>query len=981
MSDIKEFEVGATIGGYTVDRKERLENLHGLYYELTHPRTGARHLHLAVPDDNNAFGVVFPTVPKSGNGVPHILEHVSLMGSKKFPVKDPFFSMIPRSLQTFMNASTADDATTFLFSTRNEKDYYNLMSVYLDAPFFPLLRELSFKQDGHRLEFEVPDDPDSGLRFKGVVFNEMKGYMATPLWTSYQAIGTALYPELTYEVNAGGDPDLIPDLSYEELKEFHSTHYHPSNSFFITYGNLPLDVALNKIEEEVLANFEKITPDVEISEVKRWTSPREYKVTYPLAPNEDVSGKSLVSIGWVTTPTSNSYEMLTLKVLQEVLVGNAASPLRKALIDSGLGDGLVDILGLQTQYKEAGFVVGLKGANSQDAKTIEQLVLDTLDGVVKEGVDAKQVDAAIHQLEIKAREISDRPYPFGIRMIYELGGPFVYGGDPYAILQFDTDVAKLQEARKGASFFEDQIRRWFIDNPHRALIVTEPDQELEEARNKQERDRLAAIEASLTDDQKKQIVEEARVLKELQEKKPDITVLPTLELSDIPMTLEDVPHEISEIGGARVGFFPQPTNGITYIDVQADFSGLDERLKERLGLFAYVLPKSGAGGDDYLTMASRIDAYTGGINAGAGTRPIAGETGDFRQVLTLTGKALARNHNEFVAILRDFLSGATFEPKRVRELIAEYKGQYDSFVVLAGTQFAVSSAHSQLSSDKAIEEKLGGLTQYALLKNLAQLGESELDEVISDLNAIRDHLFRSGGLNICVTSDDQFFPELRKLLEDTVSSLPSGGVVKAAIPAPVGKITHLAKTVAVPVSYNAYAFKAPEFTSPDAPALHVLATYLSSKYFIRELREKRGAYGAGSMFSREGGFFTFVTSQDPQLAGTFEIFRAGVKDVIDNGISDVDLKEAVLSACRAVDPLMSPDVKGRSRFFGDLAGYTLDLQAQYKKRLLEVREGDLKRVAQAHLSGDNGAMATVTSPDKAAEANEQMGGLFEITAI
>ena len=982
MSDIKSFEGGQTIGGYEVTRKEPLENLQGWYYELIHTKTGAKHLHLAVPDDNNGYNVVFPTVPKDSTGVPHILEHVSLMGSKKYPVKDPFFSMIPRSLQTFLNATTFPDLTNFLFSTRNEKDYYNLLSIYLDAPFFPLLREESFKQDGHRLEFTKGDDPTSGLCFKGVVFNEMKARINSPLDRGLHAIGSALYPDLTYANESGGDPQFIPDLTYDDLQEFHRTHYHPSNSYFLTYGNLPLDKTLHQIENEALQHFDKITPDVDIPDQKRFDQPREFRTQFALGRDEDPDRKTTVLIGWLTTHTSNSYEMLVLKVLQEVLLGNAASPLRKALIDSGLGEALADFAGIQTDYREASFVVGLKGTNPDLTEKIEQLVLETLEGVVKDGIDNARVEAAIHQLEIQSREISNAQYPYAIKMLYSLQGPFLYGGDPYKQLQFDQDIAKLQDQRKAGPYFEEVIRKYFLDNTHRVRMIIEPDRELEARQEEAERQRLAKIEAALTDADKAALVEAAKRLEELQDTKPNVEVLPTLELSDVPMKFEDIAHSIEEISGARVGFFPQPTNGITYIDIQADFSGLPERLKDLLGLFAYAFPKSGAGDSDYLEMADRIDSFTGGIGAGAGTRAIAATEDSFRQVVTLSGKALARNHEPFVAILKDLLTSVRFDAKRLKDLIAEYKGQYDSFLVFVGHEFARELASAKLSKQKQLDERIGGLSLYTVLKNLATKSEDELASVIQDLDEIADHIFRTGAINVCVTTQEKNIGEIRSLLTDALSGLPTEtSPSKDDGPAFVVEFKHEARAIPAPVNFNALVVKTPEVTHPDAPALLVLSQWLGSKYYIRELREKGGAYGAAAGYTREGGFFSFITARDPNIARTYEVFMAGVAEVIDKGIAEVDLKESILSACRQVDPLSSPDTKGRTRFFGDLAGYSLELQERFKKGLLEVTEEDVRRVAKTYLTAEAGVMATLGNPDKIAEANEAMRGVFEVASV
>lgn len=981
MTTTVDLKIGDAVGGYKVTRQEPLEHLSGTYYEFVHDATGARHIHVAVPDDNKSFGIVFPTVPKDNAGVAHILEHLCLTGSKKYPVSDPFFAMLPRSLNTYMNASTSDDATVYLFSTRNTKDYYNLASVYMDASFFPFLREESFKQEGHRLEFEIAEDSSTPLQIKGVVFNEMKGYMATALFTMRGALGAALYPDLTYAYNAGGDPEDIPNLTWDALKAFHSTHYHPSNAFFITYGNEPPNKILDMVESNVLKRFSKIDADVDIPDTRRFEKPVEFRVGYPLGKDEDASKKSHIQVAWATTKSTNSFDVVSMKVLEKVLLGNPASPLRKALIDSGLGDALDEFSGFQTDYREAVFAAGLTGAAEGDATKIENLILRTLEGLVKDGVDAAQVDAAIHQIEIETREISDRPYPYAIKVVYEIAPAVTHGGDPYSRLQFDADVKRLETERKSGQFFEELIRTWLLDNPHRARIVVFPDQGLEEARREREAAKVAKIADSLSDSDRKKILDDSAVLKKLQESKGDLDSLPTLELLDIPMKFEDIVTQVEQIGDTKVGFFPQPTNGLTYIDVRSDFSTLPERLKDRLGLFAYAVAKMGAAGQDYVAMAERINAVTGGVQAQAATRVKVTGGEDFLERMTLTGKALSRNNEAFVAILKDFLTAVEFDAKRLKELIAENKALYDTFVTLAGVQFAMALATAQLSPAARIDERLSGLSYYSVLRELVDYSDDQIAEVIADLNAIRDHLFRNESLEICVTSDEKSLTELRGLITDLVGSLPSGppsSGERGSAPSPKGPE---ARTIAAPVNYNARVCRTVDYTHPDAPALMVVANFLSDKFLHRELREKAGAYGSGSFFSREGGLFIFYTSQDPNIAKTYATFEGSVSEVIEGRFTPEDQKEAILGACKQVDPLLSPDTKGRSRFFSDIAGYTLAVQAKFKQGLLNVTAEDMKRVASQYLTGEGAAIATLGNPDAVTAANEEMGGVFKVSAV
>src|SRR5579872_4094637 len=488
-----------TIGGYTVLRREPLDRLEGSYLELRHEPTGARHIHIECDDDNNAFAVFFPTTPRDSSGVAHILEHVVLAGSRQFPVRDPFFSMTRRSLATFMNAFTSADWTMYPFSTRNSKDFRNLLDVYLDATFFPLIAEDSFKQEGVRYEFEVPDDPTSGLRYKGIVFNEMKGALASPGAAMQHAVGKALFPNLTYSFISGGDPQAIPDLTWQILRDFHSTHYHPSNAHFYTYGNLPLERTLDVIEERALSRFERIRVDTAIPDVRRFQTAATLVEPYPAPPGDDLTRKAQALVAWVTVQSADSFRLLSMRVLSEVLLGHAGAPLRKALIDSKLGTAMADGTGLQDDYKQSVFGAGLKDVDEADARKVEQLVLETLEGVADKGVDKGRIDGVIHRLEIEKRGRSNAGFPYALKLMFATLAPYSYGGDPYSALNFDADLARLERERGEGRWLENLIRAELLDNPHRALITVVPDRDLEERKRKNELERLATIETSLTD--------------------------------------------------------------------------------------------------------------------------------------------------------------------------------------------------------------------------------------------------------------------------------------------------------------------------------------------------------------------------------------------------------------------------------------------------------------------------------------------------
>ena len=967
------------IGGYAIVRREPLERLEGAFIELVHERTGARHIHIECTDDNNAFAVSFPTVPNDSTGVAHILEHVVLAGSKRFPVRDPFFSMTRRSLATFMNALTGADATTYPFSTRNAKDYMNLLLVYLDATFFPLLSEDAFKQEGIRFEFENAADPSSGLRYKGVVFNEMKGALATPQAAMQRNLGRTLFPGLTYANISGGDPEHIPDLTWEQLRQFHAAHYHPSNAYFYTYGDQPLERTLAAVEENALSSFERSPIDTSIANVKRFSKPVTSVEPYAAGPGEENARKGQALVAWVTVPGVDSFQLLAMRVLSEVLLGNAASPLRKALIDSKLGSALADGSGFQDDFKETVFGAGLKGIDVEDAQKVEKVVLDTLSRLSTDGLDAGQVDGAIRRLEFEKRERSNAGFPYALKVLFNFLSPYQYGGEPYSALNLDADLERLERERKEGRFFENLIAAEMLDNPHRGLLILEPDPDLEEAKRRHELERLAVIEATLTDEDRARIVADALRLKADQEAKQDLKVLPSLALSDIPMKFDDVESRRVDIGHTSVEFFPQPTNGITYLDVRSDFAGLARDLKEILPLFSRLFTQTGAAGQDYVQIANRIAAYTGGIGAGPSVQPLAARD-DYLQSFLVSGRALDRNVGPFIDLLADLTARLEIEPRRLKEVIDESATRLESSIAGLGFQFAILRATSKLSSEGAINDELQGIGMLHEIRRLARLAEGELGGVIARLQQIRETLFRRDAIHIVVTCEETMVDTILEHLKDLVEALPYGaGDGHADQPPPLARVAE-ARTAPLPVAFNVRSFKTVRYTHRDAPGLLVLANYLRDTFLHRELREKGGAYGAVAQASIGGGTFYLASYRDPEVIRTYDTFDRAAASVIEGEVADESLKEAILGACGDVDPLESPDMKGRREATNQLTGFTRAERERFKQRLLEVTAADLRRIATTYLSRDSYAQATVAGSEMVEAAIRERPGLFEVVA-
>lgn len=967
------------IGNYTVVQTGELPHLNGHYYRLLHEPTGAQHIHIACPDDNKTFTVAFPTVPQDSTGIAHILEHIVLAGSERFPVRDPFFAMGPRSLSTFMNALTAPDCTYYPFSSRNPKDFYNLLEVYLDATFFPKIDYPSFLQEGWRYEFENLEDASTPLKYGGVVFNEMKGGMSNASSVMWRELGKAVFPNLTYANNSGGDPRYIPDLTHEALKAFHARHYHPSNAYFYTYGDMDMVETLGTIERYALSRFSKIDPHTEIPDQPRFKAPITHQAVYPLAPTDDPNKKSQVLLAFLTTFIGNKVDILGLSVLSKVLLSNAASPLRKALIESNIGEALADATGLEDAFREAVFAAGLKGVNPEDAPAIEKIIMDTLADLAQNGVDQGMVDAVIHQMEIESREVSNAGWPYSLKVFFQLLGAYMNSGDAYEALQFDAALNTLQAERAKGPFLENLIRKYFLDNPHRATVILKPDLGLTERLEAEERAKLDKIREALSNDQVQEIIHDAVELKRRQETPEDLSVLPTLELSDIPMSMENVSHEVKTLEGATLGLFALPTNGLSYVDFQFDIAGLDDRLKDLLPLFTFSLTKMGAGKYNYLEMAQRIEAHTGGVGASAGQRTFPSDTARFKQALTLSGKSLYRNHSELFAIVRDLMTDLKWDKNHLKNLLGQLKAGFEARVVQAGHLFVWYLAENQFGGKASLQERMDGLTQFATLKRLAVLDDAGIDALIADLETIRKQVFVKGNVNICLTSEGSQLAELEGQVSEVLGALHSTTPQVQTAALPGEHLQPQGRTTAVPVAYDAKVFRTVPFSHPDAPVLLALANLLRSEYLHKEIREKGGAYGGFAVTRSENGTFALLSYRDPHIVRTFEVF-GGIGRFLQSDIPADRIKESILGAAGDVDPLLSPDNKGRVRFFSDLAGYTLEQKMQFKHRLLSVTLEDLRRVAEQYLTGP-AAMAVISSEEKIKQANAEMGDVFTVSAV
>jgi len=941
---------GTRLGSFLIKQSRPVNELNLTATTLQHEPTGARLLHLACDDPNNVFAAGFRTPPPDSTGVAHILEHTVLCGSQKYPVRDPFFAMLKRSLNTFMNALTASDWTLYPIASMNRKDFYNLMGIYLDATFFPLLREQDFLQEGHRLDFADPSDPSS-LMIKGVVFNEMKGAMADPSSLLGRRLNAALFPTACYGKNSGGEPLVIPDLTWEQLRDFHRRYYHPSNSWLFTYGNLPLEGHLEKIEALALCRFQKQTIDSTIAPEKRLTEPIRRTRTFPVDAKDSLNHLSMVQMAWLTCPIEDTFERAATGILANLLLGNPAAPLYQALIESGLGRNLSPGTGYHDDYRDTFLSAGLQGTDPDKVEDIETLILETLADISRHGLPQERINAALHQYEFANREVSGDQYPYGLGLMMRLFGPWLHADDPFSTLMIDDNLEKLRKATADRNFFPAMIHRHLLDNPHRVTLLLRPDPEHGQREDRAFSERLDRIRSGLDAAEIAAIKTRAAELRESQEAPEDTSCLPIIELSDIDVEEQVTPFRTESMCGCSTYWLCQPTNGITYLTMQFDASALDDSLRPYLPIFCALLPQIGAAGFDYLAMSRRITSATGGLRFGTNLLESPVDLDTMRPTLEFKGKALDRNQQALCEIVSDILTAPDFSDlHRLRTVIGQVRTSMENSIPGAGHSFAARAAAASLTPTAALREEWSGMTQAQLIRAASELDEPGLAALADLLVAIRTEVFGPARVTVAVTAEDPAHTTMAEPLAGLLASLPGKPLdISSRKRSFASQDRATAWQHNLPVAYVSRVFRTVPYTHPDAPALMVLAKLLRADFLHREIREKGGAYGGMAGYNAEGGLFSMLSYRDPHLERTLEVYEQGIAWACRGEFTEEMIKQSILPAFAELDRPLSPGSRGYREFVHQQQGLTHAMVQTFRDRMIAVDQTQLVHAAETYL--------------------------------
>lgn len=949
-------------------RSEKIASLNVTMEHYIHKATGAAHYHLASENDENVFLVGFRTVPTSSNGVAHILEHTALCGSEKYPVRDPFFMMIRRSLNTFMNAFTSSDWTAYPFASKNKKDFDNLLEVYLDAAFFSRLDPLDFAQEGHRLEFAQLDDPTSELQYKGVVYNEMKGAMSSTNSVLWQTLSKHLFPTQTYHFNSGGEPEDIPDLSYEELVAFYKRHYHPSNAVFMTFGDRPAAEHQARFEELALHRFERLDDLAEIADEKRYHAPIRVEEAFAAEPDEREQGH--IVLGWLLGRSIDSHALFRAELLTAVLLDNSSSPLLAALETSELGSAPSPMCGLEDSNREMSFMAGLEGCKPSDTEAVERLVLSTLERIAAEGVDQEQVLAALHQLELSHREIAGDSYPYGLQLI--LGGlsSALHRGDPFELMDIDPVLEQLRAEVADPQFIPRLIREQLLNNQHRLTLTLRPDFELAKRKSDAERAKLDTIRGALSAQEEEQILSKSKALQARQSAEDDATLLPKVGIEDVPASLSE-PHnkELTLSSGDLLNFYAQGTNGLAYQQVVFDLPALTTELIEILPLYTSCITELGVGTRDYAQTQAWQAQVCGGLNCFSTIKGQVGDIQTLQGTVSFSSKCLVNKHRQVSELIYETLTEVRFdETQRIAELVDQITTRKLSSITGSGHALAMSAASSGFSPSAKMHHQYGGLEGLVRLKALRDKLEdtaqrSKLLEKFRELHAI----LLSAPRQFLLVAEPEKEEELTAEIDsfwDKKAKTPD--VAPFSLPSTRESVKQ-AWVTSTQVNFCAYAYPTVGSDHPDHATLQVLAGYLRNGFLHSAIREVGGAYGGGASQDPASASFRFFSYRDPRLGETLADFKASITWLLGDAQQESQLEEAVLGVIASMDKPSSPAGEAKTAFYNRLFGRTLEQRTEFRKRVLATTLEDLKRVATRYFVDQEPSLAVITSAAKAEE--------------
>lgn len=969
-----------TTHGFELVREEYIDELNSNVRIYRHAKTGAELMSVLNDDENKTFGITFRTPPEDSTGVAHIMEHSVLGGSRKYQVKEPFVELLKGSFKTFLNAMTFPDLTMYPVATTNMNEFYNLVDVYLDAVFHPLITPNHLDQEGWHLDLEKKGDD---IIYKGIVFNEMKGQYSSPESLLYYATKESAFPDNAYKHNSGGDPKAIPDLDYEQFRSFHETYYHPSNARIFFYGDDP--------EEERLRLMDAYLKDFEAKEIESgvelqapFSEPKQ--VTYPYSVDVDGANndKSYVSVNWVLPESYDPELRMGLSVMSYAILGTAASPLRKKLVDSGLGDDVIGG-GISGQMRQMTFSVGMKGVQTAVTPKVEALILEGLEELAANGIEKEQIESALNTIEFSLRENNTGSFPRGLALLFRSMSTWNYDQDPLQPLRFEAPLTAVKEKlAEHPEYLQELIRTYILDNTHRVTVFLEPDPELQQRWESEEKEKLAAIQAKLTDTQIDDIVATSEKLRELQATPDDpeaLAAIPRLTLADLDKENKIIPIETSEANGADILYHDLFTNGIVYLEVGFNAHVLPADLLPYVKLFGQTLTQIGTETEDFVKLQQRIGRKTGGIHPST-FMAAKKEADDAALWLFLSGKSTVAQVDDMLAIIRDvFLTVKLDNQERFKQMVLRSKAGIESSLIPSGHSVVNRRIGSYFSESGWLAEKTGGIEYLFFLRQLAEDVENDWPAVLAKLEAVRSHLVNRNAMLCNVTLDAENWAIVEPKLRAFTTNFPAKDV---HVQSWDWKRPLIAEGLTIPaqVNYVAKGANLYELGYQRHGSITPVTNYLRTTYLWEKIRVQGGAYGGLLSFNSTTGVFSFLSYRDPNLLKTVQNYD-GAGEFLRRDINEDELVKSIIGAISGMDGYQLPDAKGYSSMTRYLTNTTDEYRQQVRDEILGTTAADFKQLADVlDQLRDNGLVTVLGSGEAIAKANAEMGeGWLQVSKV
>lgn len=967
------------LSAYEVIKKDSIKDLGSEGWILRHKKSGARIALLSNDDENKVFTIGFKTPPADSTGVAHILEHSVLEGSKEFPVKDPFIELVKGSMNTFLNAMTYPDKTLYPVASCNDKDFANLMHVYLDAVFYPAIYKEPriFYQEGWHYEME---DVRDELKLNGVVYNEMKGAFSSSDDVLDREIVRGLFPDTVYANESGGDPDAIPDLTYEQFLAFHSRYYHPANSYIYLYGNMDMAERLIWMDEHYLSHFDKIDVDAQIGLQEPFAEPRETRKTYSITESEPMEHNTYLTCSIAAGDVLDREEYIAFQILDYALCSSQGAPLKQALLDAGIGEDVYSDYDSGT--RQPYFSIVAKGAEESQKEEFLRVIEETLEKLSKGGLDKKRLLAGLNYYEFKYREADFGIYPaglmYGLQMmdswLYDDEKPFIHieAGDTYAALRKKVD----------SRYFEELISEKLLNNPHRSVLVLAPERGLTARKDEELAKRLALYKESLSEIELEKIVEQTRQLRAFQEepdRPEDLAKIPLLAREDIRRKVEPVILEERCVGDTKLIYHSIPTNGISYFRLLFDVTDISSELFPYIGILKAAFGLVDTENYSYQELFTQTDLLTGGIVPVTNLYPNAKDLTQRRITFEVKGKAFDKNLQDAMALIEEMLIRSDYsDTKRLYEILAELKSRLQSSMMSAGHVVAGGRAVSYFSENAAIQEVLSGMDFYRLLEKICGDWEQEGKKTVGKLSELAKQIFCRENLMLdFISQDEAVYEQFRELAGGLKEKLP----VKNAAGQPYRVETVRRNEGFLSSSQVQYVCRAGNFLKHGLPytgALRILKGILGNDYLWNQVRVKGGAYGCMCSFGKNGDAW-FVSYRDPNLAKTIEAFEAAPGWVEQFADDERAMTQAVIGTISEMDTPMNPAAKGLRSLSIYLTNQTEEQLQRERDEVLDATAQDIRALAayiRAFLEDD--CLCVVGNEKKIEEEKEKFFTLEQL---